>query len=104
MSRLEYAVRLAIGAEAYALLSQWNEAQTQYQRAIDNTDSLTIKRSWWFNLASIALKANDDTNRRAALQAVLQVSSHDDISRRVLELQSASSRPRRLRSTGTKAN
>ena len=98
------AVQLAIRGEAYALLSQWNEAEQQYRQAIDQIQDPTIKRSWWFNLASIAFQLNDEVQRTAALSAALDVTSSDDISRRALELQRASQPLGRLRSGGTKAN
>lgn len=98
------AVRLAMCGEAHALLSQWNEAEQQYRQAIDQIQDLTIKRSWWFNLASIAFQLNDEAQRKAALTAALDVTISDDISRRALELQRASQPLGRLRSSGTKAN
>ena len=34
-----------------------------------------IRRSWWFNLADIALRLNDETQRQAAIRAALAVST-----------------------------
>ncbi len=100
----ERAVQTAMIAEAHALLSQWREAEQQYHQAIDRISDLTIKRSWWFNLASVALQFNDEAQRKVALEAVLEAPTSDDISRRALELQRASEPLGRLRSSGTKAN
>ena len=91
-------------AEAHALLSQWKEAEQQYRQAIDQIQDPTIRRSWWYNLASIASQLNDEAQRKVALDAALDVASSDDISRRALELQRASQPLLRLRSGGTRAN
>ncbi|MGO8900357.1 MAG: hypothetical protein ACLQU5_18710 [Isosphaeraceae bacterium] len=98
------AVQTATIAEAHALLSQWREAEQQYHQAIDRISDLTIKRSWWFNLASVALQLNDEAQRKVALEAALEAPTSDDISRKALELQRASVPLGRLRSSGTKAN
>ena len=100
----EGAVRVAVRAEAHALLSQWREAEQQYHEAIDQVTDLTIKRSWWFNLATVALQLNDEGQRRVALEAAREAPTSDDISRRALELQRASEPLGRLRQSGTKAN
>jgi len=100
----ERAVQTATIAEAHALLFQWREAEQQYHQAIDRISDLTIKRSWWFNLASVALQLNDEAQRKVALEAALEAPTSDDISRRALELQRASEPLGRLRSSGTKAN
>jgi hypothetical protein len=100
----ELAIDMATRAEAHALLSQWREAQRQYQQAIDQVEDVTTKRCWWFNLASIALQLNDEAQRKAALQAAQEVTASDDISRRALELQRASQSLGRLRPGVTKAN
>ena len=98
------AVQTATIAEAHALLSQWREAEQQYHQAIDRISDLTIKRSWWFNLASVALQLNDEAQRKVALEAALEAPTSDDISRKALELQRTSEPLGRLRSSGTKAN
>ncbi len=100
----EGAVQTAVRAEAHALLSQWKEAEQQYHQAIDQINDLTIKRSWWFNLASVAIQLNDEAQRKVALEAAREAPTSDDISRRALELQRASDPLGRLRSSGTKAN
>ena len=100
----EGAIQTAMIAEAHALLSQWREAEQQYHQAIDRISDLTIKRSWWFNLASVALQLNDEAQRKIALEAALDASPSDDIRRRALELARASEPLARLKSGGTKAN
>jgi len=100
----ELAIHMATRAEAFALLAQWREAQRQYQQAIDQIDDVTTRRCWWFNLASIALQLDDEAQRKAALQAALEVSASDDISRRALELQRTSQSLGRLRPGVTRAN
>ena len=100
----EGAVQTAMIAEAHALLSQWKEAEHQYHQAIDRIGDLTIKRSWWFNLASVALESNDEVQRKVALEEALEAPASDDISRRALELQRASEPVGRLRLGGTRAN
>ena len=103
-SRSSAALRLAITAEAQAMLAHWDEAEKLYRQAIDEIEDDTIKRSWWFNLAHVAVQLNDDTQRKAALQAALETFYTDDISRRALELQRVTESGGRLRSNGTKAN
>src|SRR4029078_4474249 len=58
------AIQLAMGAEAHALLSQWNEAEQRYRQAIDRIQDPTIRRSWWYNLASIARQLTDEAQRK----------------------------------------
>jgi tetratricopeptide (TPR) repeat protein len=100
----EGAVQTAMIAEAHALLSQWKEAEQQYHQAIDRISDLTIKRSWWFNLASVAIQLNDEAQRKVALEAALKAPASDDISRKALVLQRASEPVGRLRPGGNKAN
>jgi hypothetical protein len=101
----ERAIRHAAAAEAHALLAQWKEAEQQYRHAIEQIDELTIKRSWWFNLASIATHLDDETQRKAALEAALEAPVSDEISRRALaEFEHASEPIGRLRLSGAKAN
>jgi len=100
----EGAVQTAMIAEAHALLSQWREAEQQYHQAIDRMSDLAVKRSWWFNLASVAIQSNDESQRKVALEAALEAPASDDIRRRALELQRISEPPGRLRPTGNKAN
>ncbi|MFI5456870.1 MAG: hypothetical protein ACHRXM_15605 [Isosphaerales bacterium] len=95
---------LAARAEAFALRLRWREAGEQYRRAIELIDDDTIKRSWWFNLADIALRLDDENQRQAALRAALAVTSSDDITRRATEIQRATRARPTPRSTGVKAN
>jgi tetratricopeptide (TPR) repeat protein len=98
------AIRLAIKAEACALLARWREAEQAYRQAVEEAGDLTTRRSWWFNLASVALQLDDQRQHDAALQAALEVSTSDDISRRALELRRSSEPLARLHPGGTKAN
>jgi len=95
---------LAARAEAFALRSRWREAGAQYRQAIELIDDDTIKRSWWFNLADIALRLDDDNQLQAALRAALAVATSDDITRRATEIQRATRARSTLRSTGVRAN
>jgi tetratricopeptide (TPR) repeat protein len=99
-----HAIQLAVRAEAHILLSQWKEAEGTYRQAIDLIDNTTVKRSWWFNIATVAIQLDDDLQRRTALQEALEVSNSDDIRHRALDLQRSSEPATRLRSVGTKAN
>ncbi len=80
-------VLAAARAEAHALLSHWKEAEHEYHQAIDQIDDDTIRRSWWFNLADIALRLEDDGQRQTALKAALAVQTSDAISRRATDIQ-----------------
>jgi hypothetical protein len=93
-------VALAASAEAFALRSRWKEADQLYRQAIDSMTDPTIARSWWFNLADIAYRSDDETQRQAALRAASAVASSDDITRRAAEIQ----RGALTRSNGVKAN
>ena len=95
---------LAAQAEAYALSARWRDADQEYRRAIELIDDDTIKRSWWFNLADIAFRLDDENQRQAALRAALAVAASDDIARRATAIQRATRRQAGPRSTGVKAN
>ena len=97
-------VTLAARAEACALRSRWNEADQLYRRAIESIDDATIQRSWWFNLADISFRLNDETQRQLALRAALAVASSDDITRRATDIQRATRARPATRSPGVKAN
>jgi tetratricopeptide (TPR) repeat protein len=97
-------IKHAAAAEAYALLSQWKESEQEYRLAIEQTSDLTTRRSWWFNLASVAQHLDDETQRAAALEAALEAPISDDISRRAMEFRRAVEPFGRLRSSGAKAN
>ena len=93
-------VALAARAEAFALRSRWKEADQLYRLAIDSMADPTIARSWWFNLADISYRSDDETQRQAALRAASAVASSDDITRRAADIQRATL----TRSNGVKAN
>ncbi|MHB1556976.1 MAG: hypothetical protein ACYC61_05805 [Isosphaeraceae bacterium] len=73
---------LAARAEALVLRSHWREAAETYRRAIDLADSDLVRRSWWFNLAEIARRLNDEPQRQAAIRAAVDVATTDEIARR----------------------
>jgi tetratricopeptide (TPR) repeat protein len=91
---------LAARAEAFALRSRFKEADQLYRQAIDLIADPTIARSWWFNLADISARSDDESKRQAALRSASAVASSDDITRRAAQLQRATS----TRSNGVKAN
>jgi hypothetical protein len=93
-------VAFAACAEALALRSRFKESYQLYRQAIDSIDDPTIRRSWWFNLADIAYRSDDDIQRQAALRSASAVAFSDDITRRVTDIQRATL----TRSTGVKAN
>ena len=98
------AVALAARAEAFALKSRWKEAEQNYRLAIESVDDEKIKRSWWFNLADIELKLDDETQWQTAVRAALAVSPSDEISRRAADLQRANSVRAIGRATDARAN
>ena len=102
----DQAVTLAVAAEAAAMRADWKTAAGRYRAAIDQIDDPRVRRSWWFNLADVALRGHDDDQRRAALDEALASTSPDEVSRRVLELRQGptSTTAGRIRSNGTKAN
>jgi tetratricopeptide (TPR) repeat protein len=97
---------LAARAEALALAvgSRLKEAEQEYRQAIELADNDMIRRSWWFNLADIALRLNDEPQRRAAIRAALDVDASDDITRRGSSIQRVSDSRSRVRSGSAKAN
>jgi hypothetical protein len=95
---------LAARAEALAMRSRWREAEMQYRQAIELMEDMTIKRSWWFNLADVASRLDDEGQQQAALRAALEVTTTDDISRRAAELRRGPSQRSRMHSRGERAN
>jgi hypothetical protein len=85
-------------------LSRWSEAAELYRRAIETIDDDTVKRSWWFNLADIAFRLDDERQRQAALRAAVAVASSDDITRRATDIQRAARARSLSRSPGFRAN
>src|SRR5262249_7665170 len=63
------AVAIAAQAEALALKQRWYDADQRYKRAIELMPDPTVRRSWWMNLAEIALRQNDESSRQKALEA-----------------------------------
>jgi tetratricopeptide (TPR) repeat protein len=102
-SRATSALARAARAEALALKSRWRESEEQYRLAIEAADDDTIKRSWWFNLADVELRLDDEIQRQSALRAALADAS-DEISRRATENQGANSTRPLSVSSGPKAN
>jgi hypothetical protein len=94
------AIILAARAEAFALQSHWREADRLYRLAIDLIDDPIIARSWWFNLADISYRSNNELERQAALKASLAVAVSDEITIRANEIRRASL----TRANGVKAN
>ena len=60
---------------------RWKEAEEQYRLAIELCDDETIKRSWWFNLADIEQRLDDEGRRQVALRAAA-LPSGDEIAHR----------------------
>jgi len=103
------ALGFAVEAEALALRADLKGAERRYHAAIDRMADPRVRRSWWFNLADVEYRLDDDDRRRAALDEALASVDADDVSRRALELQrgvsaSASGTMDRLRPSGPRAN
>ncbi len=75
---------VAARAEALALASRLKEAEQVYRQAIELADNDMIRRSWWFNLADIAQRLDDETQRLVAIRAAIAVVPSDEITRRGL--------------------
>jgi hypothetical protein len=80
------AVPIAARAEALALKQQWREAEQAYRRAVDLMPDPTVRRSWWMNVAEIALRQNDESSRQKALEAARGADPSEEITRRAVEL------------------
>jgi hypothetical protein len=80
------AVAIAAHAEAFALKQRWSDADQRYRQAIELMPDLTFRRSWWMNLAEIALRQNDESARQKALEAARGNDPNDEITRRAVEL------------------
>ncbi len=70
---------LAARAEALVLRSHLREAAEAYRQAIDRVDNDLVRRSWWFNLAEIARRLDDEPQRQAAIRAAVDVAHTDEI-------------------------
>jgi tetratricopeptide (TPR) repeat protein len=95
---------LAARAEALVLGSRWREAAEQYRRAIERVDNDLIRRSWWFNLADIAQRLQDEPMRQAALRSAVAVPSSDEITRRVSIVQKSGASKSPVKFGSAKAN
>ena len=80
------ALQIAAHAEALALKQRWSEADQRYRQAIDLMPDPTIRRSWWVNLAEVALRQNDESGRQKALEAARGNDPNEEITRRAVEL------------------
>jgi tetratricopeptide (TPR) repeat protein len=80
------AIHLAAQAEALAMKSRWNEADQRYRQAIRLMPVDAIRRSWWINVADIALRLNDEEKRQIALEAARGQDEGDEIARHALEM------------------
>jgi tetratricopeptide (TPR) repeat protein len=94
----------AARAEVFAMRSQWQDAEQEYRQAIELIDNDLVRRSWWFNLADIAFRLNNEGQRQTALRAALAVATSDDITRRATGIQRSVGVRSRLRFGGPKAN
>ena len=98
-------LRHAILAEALALQGDWKGAERHYKAAVASPGEPKIKRSWWFNLADVAGRLNDEKQRGAALdEALASIGGGDDVSRRALDLQRVVGPSGRSRPNPIKAN
>lgn len=84
------AVRLAAGAAALAAAQRWGEARDRYRRAIDVTPVEAARRAWWLNVADVALRLNEESERRSALDSAKNSDPKDEITVRAVELQKSS--------------
>ena len=86
----EAAVRLAATAEALALKGRWADADDRYRRAIDLMPADVVQRSWWINVADIAVRLNEEPKRLKALEAAKSTDLKDEVTVRAVDLQKAS--------------
>jgi len=84
------ALQLAAQAEAYALRSDWPNAETRYRQAIAHMPVDPVRRSWWINLADIEQRLNEEEKRQQALEAAKSPDPNDAMTRRALDLQKSS--------------
>jgi tetratricopeptide (TPR) repeat protein len=95
---------LAARAEALAIKGGLKDSGREYRQAIEAMPNDWIRRSWWFNLADIAYRMEDETERQSALRYALAVATSDDITRRATDTQRAVSNRRALGSARPRAN
>jgi hypothetical protein len=87
------AVHVAAQAEALALKGQWAEADRRYRQAIELIPPGAVRRSWWMNVAEVALRLNDEPARQEALEAARGDDPNEEITRRAGELLKYFGRP-----------
>jgi hypothetical protein len=76
------AVRVAARAEALALKGRWAEAEERYREAIELMPVDVVQRAWWFNVADLALRRNDDSTHLKALEAAKNTDLKDEVTLR----------------------
>lgn len=81
------AVHLAARAEAFALRSRWEDAESHYRRAVAMIPEGVIRRSWCLNLAEIDARLNRESDRQKDLEAAKGSDPRDEVSRRAANLQ-----------------
>jgi tetratricopeptide (TPR) repeat protein len=96
------AVHVAAQAEALALKGRWEEADRRYRQAIDQIPDGAIRRSWWINVAEIAVHLSHEANRQKALEAAKGNDPNEEITRRAVELLKFFGRRNELNRTGSK--
>ncbi len=80
------ALDAAAQAEVFALRRSWEEAQEHYRTAISMMPNDLIRRSWWLNLADLALRLNDESGRQKALEQAKGIQNLDEVAKRATEL------------------
>jgi hypothetical protein len=81
------ALRMATEAEALAMKQRWGEAENLYRQAIERIPSDLIRRSWWINVADLARRLNEESNRSEALDLAKSTDLKDDVTLRAIDLQ-----------------
>ncbi len=84
------ALRMAAGAEAFAMKQRWADARDRYRQAIDAMPIDAIRRAWWLNVADLSSRLNEDMDRQKALEAAKVADVKDEVTRRAVDLQKAS--------------
>ena len=81
------AILLAAEAEALAMDDKPKEALECYRSAIERMPIDRVVRSWWLNLAELARRLNQDSERRKALELAKCDDPKDEITLQAIELQ-----------------
>jgi hypothetical protein len=68
---------------------RWGDAEDRYRQAIKKMPVDVVRRSWWMNLADIALRLNEESKRLEALDLAKSSDTKDEITMRAVELQKA---------------